>query len=59
MTYEINDPITFTTSTGKTYDGIVEGRNWWGESVSSYIVKVGYETVPVNAKSLKCEILWN
>lgn len=41
MVYAIGDTIEFTTPEGQTLTGVIQGRNWCFDVLTSYIVNVG------------------
>ena len=53
MVYAIGDSLTFTTPDGQTLTGLIEGRNWCFDVLTSYIVTVFGRSYNVNAETLQ------
>lgn len=59
MVHEIGSNIKFERNiNGEMVEAEVTGRNWWGDRVLSYVVRVDGIDISVNANSMKSEFSW-
>lgn len=59
MFHQIGSKIKFQRNTnGSIVEAEVTGRNWWGDRVSSYVVRIDCMDITVNAESMKSEVSW-
>lgn len=59
MVHEIGSKITFQrNTTGEMVEAEVDGRNWWGDQLLSYTVRIDCMDITVNADSMKSEVSW-
>lgn len=59
MIYEIGDKIKFNrNANSNVVESEVTGRNWFGDRLISYIVRIDHMDITVNAESMKSEFSW-